>query len=210
MVEALYFQTYFAYLKGNLSDARMFFEFMVEEFKKKKDPNVLTKKQLLQLKEIKAAIKTGKIETAAWITEENKSTLNEKGDLDIKQTELVRKIHFEGSETLRKVFKSEALELHNIEHPCGKYGAVDMVYRDQDTFYPIEVKRHEGKHDLIGQIAKYTFYFKLRLNLKVYSDVQPVTICNSYNPHTLTELKRMSVVTLKYVLRNDKIKIGII
>lgn len=209
MVEALYFQTYYAYLKGNLSDARMFFEFMVDEFKIKKNPKALTKKQLLQLKEIKSAIKNGKVKNSAWVTEENK-TVSNKNDPDIKQTELVKKIHFEGIETLRKVLDSDSLELHNIEHPCDKFGAVDMVYRDQDTFYPVEVKRHEGKHDLIGQIAKYTLYFKLGLHLKLYSDVQPVTICNNYNPHTLTELKRMSVITLKYDLRNDKIKMGLI
>lgn len=209
MVESLYFQTYYAYLKGNLSDTKMFFEFLVEEFKIKKDINALTKKQLKQLKKIKEAIKTGKIETAAWVTEENKTISDNKKEPDIKQTELVKKIHFEGSETLRKILNSEALELHDIEHPCGKYGAVDMVYRDHETFYPIEVKRHEGKHDLIGQIAKYTLFFRLGLHLKVYSEVQPVTICNSYNPHTLTELKRISVVTLKYDIVDDYIKLGI-
>jgi hypothetical protein len=85
-----------------------------------------------------------------------------------------------------------------------------MVYRSKDTIYPLEVKRHEGKHDLIGQISKYTLHFKLGLILKHYEIVQPVTICNSYNQHTLTELKRLFVIPIRYTIFEEKIRLNTI
>ena len=207
MVEALYFKTYHSFLMGNIQDTKMFFEFLVDEFKKRKNPGALSKKQLKELKVIRSAIETGKIEKYEWINEPSTAFTNTNSPPDIKQPELVRKIHYKGLQDLQKLLRAPELELYDIEHPCGAYGAVDMVYKSQDIFYPVEVKRHEGKHDLIGQINKYTLYFKMRIHLKHYEEVQPVTICNSYNPHTLTELKRLSVVALKYDLTDKGIKI---
>jgi hypothetical protein len=207
MVESLFFQTYYSYLKGDFNSAKMFFHFLKEEFKNKKDPEALNRKQLLILKEIQFSIKNGKIEISEWVGENESSAAIDGDSPDIKQTELVKKIHFETHNSLKELLKSDELQLYNIEHPCGKYGAVDMVYYDPEIFFPVEVKRHEGKHDLIGQIAKYTLYFKLGLHMKMYFDVIPVTICNSYNAHTLKKLKGMSVVTLKYDLRGDRLKL---
>jgi len=210
MVEALFFKTHYSYLLGNLSDTKMFFEFLVDEFKKKQDPNALTRRQLKELKKIKSAIDTGKIETQQWVDEPSTSITSTNDAPDIKQPELVKRIHFEGLKYLIELLTEPELELYNIEHPCGEYGAVDMVYRSKEIVYPVEVKRHEGKHDLLGQISKYALYFKLNLQLKHYAEVQPVTICNSYNPHTLVELKRISVIPLKYTILEDKIKLSLV
>jgi len=208
MVEALFFKTYQAYLTGNLPDSTMFFELLVREFKEKQNPNALSSKQLFVLKKIRSAIDTGKIEDFQWVNESSLSLTEDKQAPDIKQKELVYKIHFEGLEKIRELLGAPDIDIYSIEHPCGVHGAVDMVYQNNETCFPTEIKRHEGKHDLVGQIRKYALYFKLRLNLKLYSDVQPVTICNSYNPHTLVELKRMLVIPLKYDIIDDKIKIS--
>ena len=211
MIRALFFQAYYSYLKGDFHDTEMFFSFLKEEVKARKgtkDPKILTQKQLRILKEIKFSLKNGKIETSKWIDDDESPTTLMGTEPEIKQPELLKKIYFESLPCLRTILKSNELELHNIEHPCGQYGAVDMVFRDKEFFYPVEVKRHEGKHDLIGQIAKYTTFFKFGLHLNVYFDVQPVTICNSYNPHTLTKLKRMSVIPLIYTLQDGKVKIS--
>lgn len=207
MVEALYFKTYHSFLMGNIQDTKMFFEFLVDEFKKRRNPKALSKKQLKELKVIRSAIETGKIEKYEWINEPPTTSTSTISPPGIKQPELVRKIHYKGLQDLQEILRAPELELYDIEHPCGAYGAVDMVYKSQDIYYPVEVKRHEGKHDLIGQISKYALYFKMRVHLKHYEEVQPVTICNSYNPHTLTELKRLSVVPLKYDLVGENIKI---
>lgn len=210
MVEALYFQTYHSFLIGNFNDTKMFFEFLVDEFKKKKDPNALSQRQLKELKTIRSAIQTGKIETQEWIKEPQITSTSPAEAPDIKQNELVRLIHYKGLQTLKELLQAPDIELYNIEHPCGSYGAVDMVYSSKNVVYPVEVKRHEGKHDLIGQINKYTLHFKLNLHLKHYEEVQPVTICNSYNDHTLAELKRLSVITLRYSILDDGIRIGLV
>lgn len=36
MVEALYFKTYYSFLKGDLLNTQMFFDFLVDEFNKEK------------------------------------------------------------------------------------------------------------------------------------------------------------------------------
>lgn len=207
MVATLFFKTYYSFLIGNLVDTRMYFEFLVDEFKIRKNPEALNKKQLQILKTIRSAIKTGKIENQQWLSEPSLPSVCTDIAPDIKQPELVKKIHFDGLESLKELLSAPTLELYNIEHPCGIYGAVDMVYQGQDVIYPVEVKRHEGKHDLIGQIEKYTLYFRLNLHLRLYEDVQPITICNSYNPHTLAELKKLSVIPLKYDFTDEGIKI---
>jgi hypothetical protein len=207
MVETLFFKTYHAFLLGKLTDTQMYFEFLAEEFKRKKNAEALKRKQLLILKKIRSALETGKIENQQWINEPAMPSISTDLAPGIKQPELVRKIHYEGLASLQEHLEAPGLELYNIEHPCGEYGAVDMVYKSEGIIYPVEVKRHEGKHDLIGQINKYTLYFNLNLHLKHYEDVQPITICNSYNPHTLAELKRLSVIPLKYDLTDEGIKI---
>jgi hypothetical protein len=207
MVEALYFKTYYSFLKGDLPNTQMFFDFLVDEFNKRKNPGALSKKQLKELKSIRSAIKTGKIEGYDWVIESSLCIVDINPSPDIKQTELTRKIHFEGLSQLQELLNVSDLELYNVEHPCGVYGAVDMVYRCQNVAFPLEVKVSEGKHDLIGQINKYALYFKMQMHMKNYDEVQPVTICNNYNQHTLTELKRLSVITLKYDLTDNGIKI---
>lgn len=207
MVESLYFQTYKAFLLGDLTNARMYFEFLVEEFRNKKNPQALSNNQLKVLKTIRSALQSGMIEKQQWINESTIPLYNPQETPDINQVELVRRIHFGGLSRLTELLQAPDLELYNIEHPCGAYGAVDMVYKDKGTIYPVEVKRHEGKHDLIGQICKYELYFKLNLILKHYETVQPVTLCNSYNPHTLAELKRLSIVTLRYSITDEEIRI---
>jgi hypothetical protein len=207
MVEALYFKTYYSFLKGDLLNTQMFFDFLVDEFNKRKNREALSKKQLRELKTIRSAIKTGKIEGYEWVPESSISTADTNSSPDIKQYDLSRRIHYNGLQQLQELLNAPDLELYNIEHPCGIYGAVDMVYRSHNISYPIELKVSEGKHDLIGQINKYTLYFKMQMHLKHYDEVQPVTICNNYNQHTLTELKRLSVITLKYDLIDDGIRI---
>lgn len=207
MVATLFFKTYHSFLIGNLVDTQMYFEFLVDEFKIRKNPEALNKKQLQILKTIRSAIETGKIENQQWLNEPSLPSTTPELAPDIKQPELAREIHYKGLASLQELLNAPNLELYNIEHPCGIYGAVDMVYQCQNIIYPVEVKRHEGKHDLIGQINKYTLYFKLNLHLRHYDDVQPITICNSYNPHTLAELKKISVIPLKYDLTDEGIKI---
>jgi len=206
MLNALFFHAYYAYLQGDLEKTRMFYEMLKEEFKVSKNRDALDQYQLRELKNIRSALESGSIPSIAWINEADTPAVKMKEESGIKQKELVKRIYYEAMDSLRDCLKSDSsLHLYNIEHPCGSYGQVDMVYMDSVTAYPVEIKPLEGRHDILGQIAKYTLYFRYLLNLKHFKRVQPVTICNSYDRHTLTELKRMSVYTLRYGLSKDKV-----
>jgi len=210
MLNALYYHTYYAYLQGDLSKAQMYYGMLKDEYNAHKDRTALDTYQLQELKSVRSAIESGTIAKNVWVTEAHSPTTEDKSS-GIKQTELVKRIHYEAEDSVRQCLKSDdSLQLYNIEHPCGDYGRVDMVYTDDTTAYPTEIKPAEGRHDLLGQIAKYTLYFRLRLHLRHFKRVQPVTICSSYDKHTLAELKRMSVVTLRYSISNDRVHVGVV
>jgi hypothetical protein len=208
MIETLFFHTYYSYLLGDVEKTRMYYELLKEEFNERGNRNALDTYQLKELKTVRDALSTGIIATDQWVTEIQAPDPADKNDLP-KQNDLVKRLHMDAVESLKScVGSNDSFELYNIEHPCNPYGRVDMVYRDSECMYPVEIKRNEGKHDIIGQIAKYTLYFKMHLHLKMYKRVQPVTICRGYDSHVLSELKRMSVDTLRYTVVNGKIIIG--
>ncbi len=206
MLETLFFQCYYAYLQGNLQKAQMFYSLIRDEFKTSGNPDSLKKHQLYDLKKIKDAIETGKISRSNWLEDVPQGPTSSP-DVEIMQPELVKKIHTEGLDQLKEILDDD-IHLYNIEHPCGSYGAVDMVYIGKTTIYPLEVKRATGGHDLIGQISKYDLYHRLQLHYKHYEHVQSITLCNSYLPFALKELKSMGVRTLNYALNKEGIKIG--
>jgi len=205
MIEPLYFFCYYAYLLGDLEKTRMYFSIIREEYKSCGKPDSLKEYQLIELKKIKEALTTGNISRNKWL-DETITDSSYSSEIKIKQVELVRRIHIEGLEQLKEILQDD-LWLYNIEHPCGSYGAVDMVYMGKDTIYPVEVKRARGGHDLIGQISKYDLYHRLQLHYNHYKYVQSVTICNSYDPFTIRELQMMGIRMLKYSFSKDKILI---
>jgi len=205
VINALFFYTYYAYLQGDIEKTRMYFEMLKEEYNTHRSKTILDTYQFKELKNIRGALETGTITTNTWVNENSTPNIGDSG-VGLKQNDLVRKIHLEASDSLRECLDSDgSLYLYNIEHPCGRYGRVDMVYMDSAIVYPTEIKPAEGRHDILGQIAKYTLYFRTLLHLRHFRHVQPVTICNSYDKHTLTELKRMSVMTLSYSLSEDRV-----
>ena len=208
MIETLYFFCYYAYLLGDLKNTEMYYSLLREEFKVNGHKDSLESHQYRELKKVKDALDSGNISKRKWTDDETKAPqIN--SDVTIKQTELVKKIHMEGLSQLKEIFNDD-VHLYNIEHPCGSYGVVDMVYQGKDTIYPVEVKRGKGEHDIIGQIGKYDLYHRLRLHYKHYKHVRPVTICNSYQKFTFNELKQMKVFTLLYTLINQTISIKVI
>ena len=207
MVETLFFLAYYAYLRGDLDSTRMYYEMLKDEYNSLGGKGILDDYQLRELKNIRTAIESGAISKDSWVDESTVPNVENKPS-GIKQTDLVKRIHHEATDSLRACLQSDSLYLYNIEHPCGDYGRVDMVYMDDVIAYPTEIKPAEGRHDMLGQIAKYTLYFRMLLHIKHFKSVQPVTICNSYDKHTLTELKRMSVVTLKYSVNRGRIMVG--
>ena len=210
MIEALYFNCYYAYLKKNLSESKMFFEMLREEMKKTKE-NPLHPEFLAELKKVRDSIETGSFIGNSWVDDKTPIKIpKSKGELFTgNQDELVRKIHYEAKDQLKELLEADdEFRLYNIEHPCGIHGAVDMVYSDSITSYPLEVKKDEGRHDLISQIAKYDLAFKLKLHLKRYRRVRPLTICASYQANVIKELKSLGVQVLYYWLEDGKVRLS--
>lgn len=205
MFETLYFFCYYSYLLGDLDKTRMYYTLLSKEFKTNGTPDSLKEHHLIELKEIREAVTTGNISRNKWV-DENNTPGPPKSEVKIKQTELVKRIHTQSLEQLSELLEDD-LYLYSIEHPCKPYGAVDMVYMGRETVYPVEVKTGQGEHDLIGQINKYDLYHRLQLHLKHYEYVRSVTICNSYHPFTINELKKMGIQTLSYSLTDNSMLI---
>lgn len=205
MIETLYFFCYYAYLLGDLEKTRMYFSMIREIYSTHGRPDSLKEHQLYELKKIKDAIATGNIAQKKW----NEDTPAPSGspDVKIKQPELVKRIHTQGLEQLKEILQDD-VHLYNIEHPCAPYGAVDMVYMGKNTIYPVEVKTGRGEHDIIGQISKYDLYHRLQLHYNQYEHVRSVTICNSYQPFTVHELRTMGILPLSYSLTDNSIRIS--
>jgi len=201
-IEHLFYWSYYGYLKGNLQESTLYYKLLKEEFKEFGKKDSLSHDQLCLLKKIKNSIESGDVAKNQWLTEVPKSDTHEPQNDQVNQVELVRIIDLKGSIKLRDILGGGSdTTLYNIEHPCPPYGAVDMVYKDSTTIYPLEVKKDQGRHDIIGQIMKYDLHFKLLLHYKMYKKVQPVTICGYYDQYTLGELKKLGVVTVGYKLK---------
>lgn len=185
----------------------MYYSLLRDEFKIHGTHNSLKNHQFLELKRIKEALDSGNIFYNKWLDESPIQELPKSLDIRIKQKELIRKIHTQGLEQLKNLLNDD-IYLYDIEYPCKPYGFVDMVYMGRDTIYPIEIKRSRGEHDLIGQITKYDLYHRLQLHYKHYEHVKSMTICNSYQPFVIRELKKMGILTLNYFLTKNGIRIN--
>lgn len=213
MIEPLFFKCYYAFLKRDIKETKMFYEMLRGELKKSTDKKILHPDYLVELKKIRDSLRTGSFIESSFVDKSTPaSSIKASGKrFGGNQDGLVRKVHFEALEDLRSLLGADDdFHLHNIEHPCGEYGAVDMLYRDSNTCYPLEVKKDEGRHDIIGQISKYDLSSKLHLHLKFYRRVVPVTICSSYQNNVVKELKSRGVQVIKYRLDEGKVNLNLI
>jgi len=205
MIETLFFKAYYAYLDGNLKDTEIYLSFLKEECKLRPGENKLNEHYIPEFKKVVSAVKTKSIPRQEWLSDP--VAIDSVGvKTELKQPALVEGIHRYGFEALETILQvNKGFRLHNVEHPCPPYGAVDMLYQDQVTCYPLEVKKDRGEHDIIGQIMKYDLFFKKRLHDKHYYRVQPVTVCAYYDNFTLGQLKQFGVITIKYSEEGGKI-----
>jgi hypothetical protein len=186
----------------------MYYSFLKEEYQKKKDKNSLKVHQLYTLKKIREALNTGNLPRGGWLDDTPVLGPPTQPTAEFKQDKLARIID-QNRDQLKELLKDD-LSLYNLEHPCGDFGKCDMVYMGKDTVYPLELKKDQGRHDLIGQIIKYDLYHRFRLHYRHYDFVQSVTICSSYEPYTLKELKKLRVKTIVYSIVKDKLSLKLL
>jgi hypothetical protein len=206
MIQALFYKSYYAYLIGDKENASLYYTLLKEEFKLSGKSDSLKYFQLTALKKIKEALTSNNIVSSNWLSEPVTISTEEQDRAIDLEKDVVKRIHLEGFNKLREILKSnDKFYLYNLEHPCLNYGKVDMIYMDTNIAYPIEVKRGIGKHDLIGQIMKYSLALKLRLHYSFYEEVKPVTICCGYKDYVVQELKKLGVMTLIYEISNNSL-----
>lgn len=207
LLESLFFKAYFSYLDGDLPSTKMYLSFLREECRSRPGKHPLNPYYVTEFRKVVQAAKSGKIPQLSWLSEPVPE-VSKSNKTDLKQPALVESIHKSASANLKDMLGArDSFQLYNIEHPCPPYGAVDMLYQDDVTCFPLEVKKDRGEHDLIGQIMKYELYCKKQLHLKFYYKVQPVTICAGYDRFTHRQLKQLGVITVRYSERGNKIKL---
>lgn len=205
MIQTLFYKSYYAYLLGDKDTASLYYTLLKEEFKISGKPDSLKPSQFRELKNIKEALTSDRMAISSWLAEPVISTEEQDKSIDLEK-DVVKRIHYEGFEKLKELLHSnDKFYLYNLEHPCADYGKVDMVYMDDRVAYPVEVKRGIGKHDLIGQVMKYTLAMKMKLHYNFYEEVKPVTVCSGYKDYAVQELKKQGVITLVYALDGDKL-----
>jgi hypothetical protein len=196
-IEVLYFYCYYAYLKGNREDTSTYYQMLRDEFKTAGSIESLNKYQLQELAKIKSSLDNNQIAEQSWIDDcsYGHSGIPVK---DMNQDGLVKELYRASSPIRDLIGANNTFYLYNIEHPCNDLGFIDMYYRDDETAYPLEVKKTVGDHRLLGQILKYDRYCKFHLHQGYYKRVQAVTICGSYDDFTIKELKKNGVIPILY------------
>lgn len=206
MVKILYHRCHNCYLLGNRQEAAKYFDMIKSEYKNGAPKDSLSRDQYQTLKTIRIALETGSMPKESWVDDLPVAPEGRKG-LDARQDELVRRLHTEALEDIRSILGDDVW-LANVEHPCPPYGRADMLYMSEDTAFPVEIKRRDGGHDVVGQIAKYALYMRLRLMLNQYQKVTPVTICAGYSTYAHRELKAQGVKTLIYSESDGRLKVS--
>jgi hypothetical protein len=207
MLKTLFYFCHRAYLVGDEQNARMYFDMLREEYKIRSVAESLSKYQLQILKDIREALKTGKIVAKKWSDQVAADTAPEGTKPPVEsQAQLVKFIHDKGKSQLESILQ-ESVHLYNIEQPCGPYGYVDMVYAGDRSMYPVEVKKSVAGHDVVGQIGKYDLWHKLRLHYGQYDRVQSAVIARGYDKYAIEELRRMGVLPLTYSIEGKNLSI---
>jgi len=195
---------------GDKNTASLYYALLKEEFKISGKSDSLKPSQLKELKNIKESLSSGSIATTSWLAEPVVSTEEQDKSIGLEK-EVVRKIYYEGFEKLKEILNAnENFYLYNLEHPCADYGKADMVYMDDRIVYIVEVKKGIGKHDLLGQVMKYTLAMKMKLHYKLYDEVRAITICSGYKDYAVKELKKHGIITLVYEFIEDKFTLKLV
>jgi len=210
LVETLYYQAYNRALLGNLAEAKMYLAFLREEYSKNES----------QFEELKSdgrwnhlvglgdAIDNNRLTPDLQNIEIQKVDIQSKPVKDTQcdnQVELVKAICL-SSDDLGRCLKGKADFHCSCVELETRFGRVDLVARDSDTVYPIEVKKSGAYHDCVGQVRKYILHFKLGLINKVYRNVIGVVIANSFDEYVLNDLHNYGAVAVRYKFQNGKIE----
>lgn len=87
----------------------------------------------------------------------------------------------------------------------NNYGFVDILAKQNDEIWIIELKKDRGNFSLISQVAKYILAYEEKLINKNFRIVRSLSISNGYTRFCLQNLKKMGTIPLHYELINNNI-----
>ena len=211
LVETLYYQLNSSVLTGNVEDSKMYLAFLREEYERDCCQFEVLKKDYRwsHLELLGSAIDKGQIvknfEKVESVHDRRVPIKQDSEFVFDSQDVLVREMN-KSKDLLRECLRAkEDFYFCNLEYET-KFGRVDIVAEDSDTVYPIEVKKGYASHEVIGQINKYIYHFKLWLINRTYEHVVGVVIANGFDEYILQELSSYGAIAIKYSVRNNKVE----
>lgn len=205
-VETLYYQIYNCSLLGNLKKAKMYLEFLREEYVENESKfDILKNDNRWQyLMELGKSIDDNCVYSKAVVVEEERSKVvrQENETIFSKQDDLVAAIMLCQND-LRTCISAESDFYCAGVEVYTRYGRVDLVAQDSKTIFPIEVKKNGAFHDVIGQINKYVLHYKLGLINRLYENVVGIVIANSFDKFALKEMRKFEILPIKYKFKTE-------
>jgi RecB family endonuclease NucS len=208
--ETLYYLIYNNVLLGKTDEAKMYLEFLRDEFNK--HPNQF--EPLKQDERWEHLVELGNIIDNNLVVK-NFDKIEKCNELSIKQEDSTK---IKNQKDLMKFICQEKTQLKTLINADDDFnfidaeqqtlfGRVDLVAQDKNTIYPIELKTSIADHSVIGQIEKYVVHYKLRLMNKIYKHVKGIVISNNFLEYVLQQLPQIGVIAILYTLKNDKIEL---
>jgi len=205
-IEVCYYRLNNAVLLGDTDKARMYLDILRHEFENYEDcfSILKTDDRWEHLKQLGRAVDNGLV-VKNYNYNDNSDDVEEadKDEDRAEDEQSLVKVVCDNIDVLRDILNaSNDLFIYNIEQPT-KYGRVDVVLRDKDIVYLVEVKKSHARYSVISQIEKYMLDFRLKLILKMWRDVVGVVIANGFIGRVSKELVKLGVIPIKYRIKND-------
>lgn len=192
--EALFFLAYNSFLLQK-SDFKSYFEMLVDNYKHSKGSfKQFTKIELLRIKQMQDAYKTGKISIfESSIIPISDIIIQGKYKSEKNHRDLCKELYLKRKESLEPF-------IGHIDSICFEfpiiYGNIDLMAICNKIAYIIEVKSTSADHAIVGQVMKYFIGLSLKLNLRHFNEVRMVTICPGYDEPSYKGLKQVGAQSL--------------
>lgn len=156
---------------------------------------LLTPKQWEDLRKLIEVIKTGQTKVDVIDIQVDNKNIH-KHVLTEYEKQIARIIIKKPSVIIKTLGLSEISDI-STEWLLDEYGRCDLVIRDKDALYVIEIKDETADHKIVGQAIKYVHgAIRIMKNCSLYNSVTGVVIAPSYTKDTIIQLKTKGVIPL--------------
>lgn len=87
----------------------------------------------------------------------------------------------------------------------SNHGFIDILGKQNDQIWIIELKRNQGNFKIVSQIAKYILAYEEKLINRTFRSVHSIAIANGFSKYSLQSLKKMGTITIHYEKINDNL-----